>query len=141
MESSKSSRQLGTPPLGRMLDDLMPMARRSRNRSPQDRGRFITRQKLKPQQLTERWRLMVNGDVQGVGFRSACLRRATDLGLCGWVKNLSDGRVEVQAEGDSFALNELRMWCERGPAGSQVHMVRLNQLPTTGDDWFEIRQF
>ena len=139
MESSKSSRQLGTPPLGRMLDDLMPMARRSRSRSNQDRGRFVSRHKSKPQQHTERWRLMVSGDVQGVGFRNACLRRATELSLCGWVKNLSDGRVEVQAEGGSFALSELRMWCERGPAGSQVHMVRVSQLPTTGDDWFEIK--
>ena len=139
MESSKSSRQLGPPPLGRMLDDLMPMARRSRSRSHQDRGRFLSRQKAKPQLHPERWRLMVIGDVQGVGFRNACLQRATELGLCGWVKNLSDGKVEVQAEGSSFALNELRMWCERGPVGSKVHMVRLSQLPTTGEDWFEIK--
>ena len=139
MDSPKSSRQLGTPPLGRMLDDLMPMARRSRNRSLQERGRFITRQKPRAQQLSERWRLMVEGEVQGVGFRSACCRRATDLGLCGWVRNLPDGRVEVQVEGASLPLNELRMWCARGPTSANVRMVRLSQLPITGDDWFEIK--
>ena len=139
MESPKSSRQLGPPPLGRMLDDLMPMARRSRRRSDQDRGRFVSRQKLKPQALKERWRLLVEGSVQGVGFRSACCRRATELGLYGWVRNLSDGRVEVQAEGTSLELNELRLWCERGPSTAKVRLVRLSHLPITGDDWFEIR--
>ena len=139
MESPKSSRQLGTPPLGRMLDDLMPMARRSRQRSSPDRGRFVTRQKPRPQALSERWRLIVEGTVQGVGFRNACCRRATELGLCGWVRNLPDGRVEVQAEGGSLSLNELRMWCERGPSSAHVRMVRLSQLPITGEDWFEIK--
>ena len=122
-----------------MLDDLRPMARRSRNRCLQERGRFITRQKPRAQQLSERWRLMVEGEVQGVGFRSACYRRATELGLCGWVRNLPDGRVEVQAEGSNLPLNELRMWCERGPTSANVRMVRLTQLPITGEDWFEIK--
>ena len=81
----------------------------------------------------------MEGEVQGVGFRSACCRRATELGLCGWVRNLPDGRVEVQAEGASLPLNELRMWCERGPTSANVRMVRLSQLPITGDDWFEIK--
>lgn len=139
MESPKSSRQLGPPPLGRMLDDLMPMARRSRGRNGQDRGRFVTRQKPKTVQLNERWRLMVEGDVQGVGFRSTCCRRATELGLSGWVRNLHDGRVEVQIEGPSLQLNELRLWCERGPSSATVRKVRLSHLPVTGDDWFEIK--
>ncbi len=82
---------------------------------------------------------MVEGEVQGVGFRSACCRRATELGLSGWVRNLHDGRVEVQVEGSSLELNELRLWCERGPSGANVRMVRLSQLPVTGDDWFEIK--
>ena len=139
MESPKTSRQLGTPPLGRMLDDLMPMARRSRNRNGEEQSRFISRQKPRSQEIRERWRLMVEGDVQGVGFRSACCRRATELSLCGWVRNLNDGRVEVQAEGSSYKLNELRLWCERGTCTAQVRMVRLSQLPVTGDDWFEIK--
>ncbi|MGC6483939.1 MAG: acylphosphatase [Synechococcus sp.] len=82
---------------------------------------------------------MVDGDVQGVGFRSARCRRATELGLSGWVSNIPDGRVEVQAEGTSFELNELRLWCERDPSAANVRMVRLSQMPITGDDWFEIR--
>ena len=139
MDTPKPSRQLGSPALGRMLDDLMPMARRSRNRGSDDRGRFVKRQKPRAQPLSERWRLMVEGDVQGVGFRNACCRRAAELGLSGWVRNLSDGRVEIQAEGASYQLNELRLWSERGPTSANVRLVRLSQLPVTGDDWFEIK--
>ena len=55
------------------------------------------------------------------------------------MRNLSDGRVEVQAEGPPLALSELRAWCEVGPPGSRVVRVTPSQLPVTGDDWFEVR--
>lgn len=74
-----------------------------------------------------------------VGFRNSCRRRALELGLCGWVRNLSNGRVEVQAEGDEQALNEFRLWCERGPTAASVQRVLLSKLPVTGNDWFDIR--
>ena len=48
----------------------------------------------------ERWRFRIRGLVQGVGYRAGCCRRAQELGLAGWVRNCSDGSVEVQAEGD-----------------------------------------
>ncbi len=74
-----------------------------------------------------------------MGFRASCNRRALDLGISGWVRNLSDGRVEVQAEGPPLALSELRAWCEVGPPGTWVVRVTPSQLPVTGDDWFEVR--
>lgn len=83
--------------------------------------------------------MLIEGEVQGVGFRQACCQRAAELGVCGWVRNLLDGRVEVQAEGTSLQLNELRLWCERGPTTARVRMVRLTHIPLTGDDWFEIK--
>ncbi len=50
------------------------------------------------------------GIVQGVGFRYTVHRLATGLGLCGWVRNLSDGRVEMKVEGPREAIDEfLRM--------------------------------
>ena len=82
---------------------------------------------------------MIEGRVQRVGFRASCNRRALDLGISGWVRNLSDGRVEVQAEGPQLALSELRAWCEVGPPGARVVRVTPSQLPVTGDDWFEVR--
>jgi len=74
-----------------------------------------------------------------VGFRSACSRRALDLGVKGWVRNLRDGSVEVEVEGTPRAIAELRAWCEQGPPGAQVRSVRPSQMPATGNDWFEVR--
>ena len=91
------------------------------------------------QPFVERWRWIIQGQVQGVGFRASCSRRALGMGLKGWVRNLQDGSVEVQAEGPPIALAELRAWCEKGPLGAQVRGVKPCQLPVRGDDWFEVR--
>lgn len=82
----------------------------------------------------------MNGRVQGVGYRAACRDRARELGLGGWVRNRGDGSVEVQAEGPVQQLGELRLWCDKGPAGAQVNGVSVTQIGSTGDDWFELRR-
>ena len=87
----------------------------------------------------ERWRLSIRGRVQGVGYRAACCRRAQELGLAGWVRNCSDGSVEVQAEGNEHRLTELRVWCECGPPGARIDSIHGSRVATTGADWFEIR--
>ena len=118
----------------------MPMARRARVRSEAEQRRWVSRSnRPRINHLRERWRFLVEGHVQGVGFRQACRRRAMELGLSGWVRNLADGRVEVQVEGESLQLNEMRLWCEQGPSHARVRLVRPSHIPITGDDWFEIR--
>jgi acylphosphatase len=87
----------------------------------------------------ERWQMLVRGRVQGVGYRSSCCQKAKELDLTGWVRNCPDGSVEVQAEGTVHKLTELRLWCERGPKGAEVHSVSHSQLAPTREDWFEIR--
>jgi len=87
----------------------------------------------------ERWRMTVEGRVQGVGYRVACCRRASELGLGGWVCNRPDGAVELEAEGSPQALLELQLWCEKGPSLARVNTLRITRLPITGSDWFEIR--
>jgi acylphosphatase len=94
----------------------------------------------RPSVSAQRWHIVVSGRVQGVGYRQACQRRATDLGLGGWVRNRSDGQVEVEAEGSPERLEELRLWCERGPATAGVRSVSVSPLPVCGIDWFEIRR-
>ena len=139
MGTSDRSRKLGASSLGQLFDDLMPMARRSRNRGDTDRDGFIKTTRQPQQPLKERWRFLIEGSVQGVGFRQSCRQRAIDLGLCGWVRNLKDGSVEVQAEGGERALNELRLWCERGPSTAGVTRVLFSKMPVTGHDWFDVR--
>lgn len=55
------------------------------------------------------------GIVQGVFFRTSTQEKAQQLGLTGWVKNLSDGRVEVLACGSEKDLKELYSWLKQGP--------------------------
>lgn len=62
----------------------------------------------------------VSGRVQGVAFRWACRDQAVRRGLTGWVRNLSDGRVEVMAEGDSPQVAALRDWLKQGPPAARV---------------------
>ena len=66
---------------------------------------------------------VVDGVVQGVGFRWATVRQARALGLKGVVRNLADGRVEVVAEGEESRLTRLQAWLAHGPAGAHVRSV------------------
>lgn len=65
----------------------------------------------------------VRGRVQGVLFRSFVERHARRLGLVGYARNLFDGRVEVEAEGERSALEELLKQLHQGPPGARVEGV------------------
>ncbi len=62
----------------------------------------------------------VSGLVQGVGYRYFTQTVAVRYGIRGWVRNMSDGRVEVRAEADPDALGKFRSELERGPFAAQV---------------------
>jgi acylphosphatase len=70
--------------------------------------------------------LLVSGRVQGVGFRYFTARLARERGLSGFVQNLSDGRVEVLAQGDRDALEGLIAAVRQGPSGAVVRDVRVD---------------
>lgn len=72
---------------------------------------------------------VVEGQVQGVGFRYATVRQARALGLKGTVRNLADGRVEVVAEGEELSLARLKTWLDRGPPGAFVREVTVRLEP------------
>jgi acylphosphatase len=54
--------------------------------------------------------------VQQVGYRQACRQVARSLGIVGWARNLSDGRVELFAQGEPDAIDRLVEWLWSGPA-------------------------
>jgi acylphosphatase len=68
-------------------------------------------------------RLLVSGRVQRVGYRDWTVRNARELGVTGWVRNLSDGRVEVLADGDEVALGKLIDALRSGPRLAEVEHV------------------
>ena len=65
----------------------------------------------------------VRGRVQGVGFRYSAIREAHRLLINGWVRNASNGDVEVWAEGPPEKLNSFLEWLKRGPQFSRVDTV------------------
>ncbi len=66
---------------------------------------------------------LIQGRVQGGGFRWFVQREASELELRGWVRNTEDGDVEVVAAGDAEDMAELRASLKRGPRGSRVDRV------------------
>lgn len=85
-----------------------------------------------------RKRVVVEGRVQGVGFRASCAARARAAGLRGTVRNLPDGRVEAVFEGPSDAVDELVAWCGRGPSSARVRRVHVVDEPTIGAETFRV---
>lgn len=82
----------------------------------------------------ERLTARVTGRVQGVGFRWWTRRQAEMLGLSGWVMNGDDERsVQLVAEGDRSALDELERRLHGGPAGATVESVEGRRTPASGE--------
>ncbi|MGN6255189.1 MAG: DNA polymerase ligase N-terminal domain-containing protein [Solirubrobacterales bacterium] len=84
-------------------------------------------------------RAVVRGQVQGVGFRDATVRRARSLGLMGWVRNGDDGSVRVHAEGEEPAVEELNAFLEAGPWGAEVAEVEVERVKAEGHEQFAVR--
>ncbi len=74
----------------------------------------------------------ISGRVQGIGFRFFVVHRASHRRLTGWVRNLTNGDVEVVAEGPQEALSELLVELREGPPGSWVRAVQAQWRPATG---------
>ena len=81
----------------------------------------------------------VSGHVQGVGFRWFVTRHAEELGIAGWVRNESDGRVQVYAIGYPEQLNELAGWLHRGPPHATVRGVEEREAAVQQLDSFQSR--
>ncbi len=70
-------------------------------------------------------RLMIEGRVQGVGYRAALADQATLLDVIGWVRNRRDGSVEALLRGDPDAVQALIDWSRTGPPGAIVSAIRV----------------
>jgi acylphosphatase len=70
--------------------------------------------------------------VQGVGFRYFAETAAVRIGIHGWVRNLPDGRVEIDAEGDADALERFEQLLRRGPVGARIDDVVVDTVTPGG---------
>ena len=83
---------------------------------------------------------IVHGRVQGVAFRANTRHYARGLGLTGWVRNCSNGTVELVAEGEEDRLQQLVAWCHHGPPGARVtHLDLCWESPAGNLPLFDIR--
>jgi acylphosphatase len=84
--------------------------------------------------------VFISGRVQGVFFRSEARHEAKRLGVVGWVRNMSDGKVEAIFEGEEKSVKEILEFCKRGPPGASVTDVQVVWESYTGEFRdFEIR--
>lgn len=86
-----------------------------------------------------RLHVWVRGRVQGVFFRDSTRRKARDLGLRGWVRNLPDGRVEAVFEGERARCEEALSFVRVGPPAAEVTEVEVMWEEEEGIEGFEIR--
>ncbi|MFP4367599.1 MAG: acylphosphatase [Bacteroidales bacterium] len=87
----------------------------------------------------KRLKMKITGRVQGVAFRHYAQTKASQNGVKGYVKNMPDGSVEIEAEGDEKALDGFVSWCHQGPDAARVEDIKVQEIPVKNDKSFNIR--
>lgn len=78
---------------------------------------------------------MISGKVQGVCYRAWMCEEARKLNVKGWVRNLTDGRVEALCIGDESNLNKLKKLCHSGPSAANVDKVTTRPAQDVQQDY------
>ena len=90
--------------------------------------------------VKKRVHVIIRGHVQGVLFRYSIKKNALVLGLTGWVKNKTNGTVEVITEGEEENLKELVKFCRQGPSRADVTGISVDWDEYKGEfEGFRIR--
>ncbi|TAJ13822.1 acylphosphatase [Marinilabiliaceae bacterium JC017] len=87
----------------------------------------------------KRVRVIVDGRVQGVGFRYFVNNTAKRYAIKGFVRNLADGKVEIDAEGECDNVHHFLTDCRTGPALSRVDAFLISEVPEYGFEGFRIK--
>ena len=88
----------------------------------------------------KRAHIFISGFVQGVGFRHFTQRKAEELGLTGWVRNIEDDKVEAVFEGEQQKIQEMIKFCHKGPWMAKVDDVEILWEEASGElEEFEVR--
>jgi acylphosphatase len=81
----------------------------------------------------KRIHVYISGRVQGVFFRAETQRTAKSFHLAGWVRNMTDGRVEACFEGKDANIDKMLAWCHIGPRAARVEEVLTEEEPYTNE--------
>ncbi|TDN68833.1 acylphosphatase [Paraburkholderia sp. BL10I2N1] len=73
--------------------------------------------------------VQVRGQVQGIGYREACVRQARAVGVTGWVRNRMDGSVEVMLQGSPEQLANMCAWLNDGMSAALVDELEVTEVP------------
>jgi acylphosphatase len=79
--------------------------------------------------MVKRFHAIILGRVQGVFYRATAREHAKALGIKGFARNLPDGSVELDAQGEEESLRDLLHWCQHGPPGARVDDVKVTWEP------------
>ncbi len=89
--------------------------------------------------MTKSCIIRVSGKVQGVGFRFYTQKEARLLGVSGFVKNMRDGSVYIEAEAEADVMEAFILWCRKGPEWARVDDINIQNKPAENFDGFDIR--
>jgi acylphosphatase len=84
------------------------------------------------------YKIHITGHVQGVGFRWSAVNEARNRDIKGFVRNLPDGNVYIEAEGSIEQLNMFVEWCKKGPGFGFVESVNVDIVPPVNYTDFRI---
>ena len=85
-------------------------------------------------------RILIEGRLHGVNFRYKTQQQATRLELVGFVRSLSDGRIEIEAQGDQEKVEQLLAWCQEEPHSGNIKSILYRyDEPTKGYSDFMMR--
>jgi acylphosphatase len=73
--------------------------------------------------MTQRVRILIEGRLQAMNFRYNTQQQAKKLGLTGFVRTLSDGRIEIEAQGNEDSVEKMLAWCQEEPQSSQIRSI------------------
>lgn len=86
-----------------------------------------------------RWRITICGKFQGVFYRKSTQKKALELGVSGWVRNLDNCCVEAEIEGTPEQIDAMVDWCNEGPPAAEVTSIDEEEVPVKNDEGFFIR--
>lgn len=84
--------------------------------------------------------ILISGELQEKGFRFAAMDKAYQLEIAGYVRRKRDGRIYIEAEGESAKVDEYVEWCRKGPLGCIVYNVQVEEAQLREFKGFDIKR-